>query len=234
MEERLQIVLKEYIKNVEEVCNLLVRSINYSQNLDLKNKYDFFEYRASCKIMEFETEEISYRLHGKGCVAFNEKMFIDWDFGYRSRWCGINPWKVSMTLKKNKSSYTEYYDGNLIKTSCDLLVENGIMFKQFDQYYFEIPENETFKPKFPTEYDTLIVEYCNSKWSIPRNKVIDRFIRKSSRVYNKIKENEDTYMLRFLFEGKEVYVIPYDDTGYPENAVKIMSDDILQKLLKTQ
>lgn len=69
--------------------------------------------------MEFEIEGISYRLHGKGFMAFNEKMYIDWDFGYRSRWCGIDSWKVSMTLKFNKSRYIEYYDGNLVHKLCE-------------------------------------------------------------------------------------------------------------------
>lgn len=83
--------------------------------------------------MEFEAEGINYRLHGKGCVAFNEKRFIDWDFGYRSRWCGINPWKVSITLKKNNSAYIEYFDGNLIQTACEQLTKKGILFKRYGQ-----------------------------------------------------------------------------------------------------
>lgn len=49
MEEELQIVLKEYIKDVEDVCHILVKSINSSENLNLKNKYDFFVYRSCCK-----------------------------------------------------------------------------------------------------------------------------------------------------------------------------------------
>ena len=110
MEEKLQNILKEYIRDVENVCNILLKSINNSENLSLKNKYDFFMYRASCKKMEFEAEGISYRLHGKGCMAFNKEMFINWDFGYRSRWCGIDPCKVSMTLKESNSPHTEYFD----------------------------------------------------------------------------------------------------------------------------
>lgn len=234
MEEKLRIILQEYIKNVEDVCNILVKSINYFEKLDLKNKYDLYIYISKHKRMEFEAEGISYKLHGKGCVAFNEEMFIDWDFGYRSRWCGIDPWKVSMTLKKNNSPYIEYYDGNLVQTGCEQFVKEGIMFKRYDQYYFEITEAETFKPEFPTEYDTLIIEYFNSSWSIPRNKVIDRFIRKSTRVHNQINKNEDKYMLKFLSGGKEIFTIPYNDISYPENAVKIMSDEIIKNLSEVQ
>lgn len=233
MEERLQFVLKEYIKEVEEICSILLRGINSVEAQKINNKYDFFEYRSNCKKMEFEVGGYSYRLHGKGCTAYNKEKFIDWDFGYRSRWCGIDPWKVAITLKKNNSPYTDFYDGNLIKTICERFVENGIMFKQYGQYYFEIPANETFIPEFPTEYDTLIIEYNDLRWSIQRNKIIERFIRKSSKIYNQIYEVTDRYMLRFLFNDKEVYTIPYNDVCYPENAVKIMNDEIIINFLKS-
>lgn len=65
--------------------------------------------------MEYEFSGIKYYLHGKGCTASDDKIFLDWDFGYRSRWCGINPWKVAMSLNKSGSDYVGYYDGNLIK-----------------------------------------------------------------------------------------------------------------------
>lgn len=51
-------------------------------------------------------------------------------------------------------------------------------------------------------------------------------------MYNKIDKNEDKYVLSFLLEEKEIYSISYDDIGYPEGAIKIMSDDILHNLLK--
>ena len=67
-------------------------------------------------------------------------------------------------------------------------------------------------------------------WSIPRNKIIDKFIRKSRWVHKQIDKNKDTYILRFMLKGKEIYSISYDDIGYPEEAVKIMSDEILYNL----
>lgn len=62
-----------------------------------------------------------------------------------------------MTIKKSKSQYSEYYDGNLIKKTCEQAVKDGIMFKKYEQYYFAIPKSETFKPQFPKEFDTLVV-----------------------------------------------------------------------------
>ena len=41
-------------------------------------------------------------------------------------------------------------------------------------------------------------------------------------------------MLKFLLGGKEIFTIPYNDVSYPENAVKIMSDEIIKNLLKIE
>lgn len=131
----MQVVFKEYIADVEDVCKLLLKSINDSENINLRNKYDFFEYRSKCKKMEFEVGEVKYRFHGKGCTVFNHEKVIEWDFGYRSRWCGIDPWKVSMTLKYG-GPYAEFYDVNLLQTACEQFVKEGVMFKKYDQYYF--------------------------------------------------------------------------------------------------
>ena len=51
-----------------------------SENTNLRNKYDFFEYRSKCKKMEFEVGEVKYRFHGKGCTVFNQENVIEWDF----------------------------------------------------------------------------------------------------------------------------------------------------------
>lgn len=67
--------MQEYLKNVEDICNILLEGINYSDNLNLKTKKDFLVYRMEKSKMEFEIRGISYRLHGKGCVAFNKDFF---------------------------------------------------------------------------------------------------------------------------------------------------------------
>ena len=137
MEEKIRRILEEYINDVEDICNYLLKGINDSENLNLRNKWDFFAYREDGYKLEFEVGGISYRLHGIGCMAFNEKMYINWDFGYRSRWCGIEPWKVYITLK---NSGKECYDEKLIEEVCRNFVERGIMFEKGGQYYFSIPK----------------------------------------------------------------------------------------------
>jgi len=226
MENEIRMIMEDYIEQVNDACANLLSS------LGLRDKWDFFAYRSEQRKIEFEANGISYRLHGKGCSAFNENMFLDWDFGYRSRWCGIDPWKLALTLKKNQSESVEYYDGNLIKEVCEQAVLNGEMFGKYNQYYFTIPIQETFEPDFPKEFDTLIVEHFDSRWIIPKNKTVDRFIRKSKWIYKEIDKSNNKYVLRFMLEGREIYTIPYDDIGYPENAVSIMSDDIIRNLEK--
>ena len=232
MNNQIKSIIDEYITNVNEVCHKLLEGINIEENLELKTKADFFEYRNSVRKMEFNVNGINFRLHGGGCFAFSNKLFLNWNFGYRSRWCGIDPWMLGMTLKKNKSTYVEYYDGKLLKKACEQAVFDGEMFEKNGLYYYLIPINETFSPNFPKDYDTLIIEYHSDKWTVSRNKVIDRFLRKSNRVNKKVYDSENVYLLRFFLNNKEVYTIPYDDICYPENAIKIMTDDIICNLKK--
>lgn len=228
MEEKLKIIINEYMESVNEVC------INLLKGLNLKSKEEFWKYKQTHWGTEFEVNGIKYIFHGKGCSATNDEMFIDWDFGYGSRWCGINPWILASMLEHNKDAHVEYYDSKRIKEECEQAVSNGEMYQKYDLYYFSIPISETFEPDFPKEFDTLIIEHFDSKWTIPRNKVIDRFIRKSRRVYNSIEKSLNKYTLRFIFEGKEIYSIPYDDIGYPENAVRIMNDILINLSKETK
>lgn len=230
MGERFKNVACGYICKINAVCDNLLKNLNASKNIDLRSKMDFFNYRTKTKKMEYIFDGITYIFHGKGCTAFNDKIFLDWDFGYRSRWCGIDPWKVAISLMKSNSEFVEFYDENLIKDICEQFVIDGTMFNRQGQYYFTIPENQTFKPDFPREFDYLIIEHNGLKYSISRNKAIDRFIKKSSRIYNQIDKNKNCYLLKFFHKGKLLYTIPYDDIGYPENAVKIMSDVIIKNM----
>ena len=160
MDNELKLIMEEYMECVDSVCLNLIKGLN------LRTKWDFLEYMSTHHKMEFEINGISYRFHGKGCRAFNKEMFIDWDFGYRSRWCGIDPWLLARTLEYNKSKHIEYYDGKIIKEECEQAVLDGKMFKKYNLYYFVIPIADTFEPDFPKEFDTLIIEHFDSKWTI--------------------------------------------------------------------
>lgn len=232
MDDKIKSVIDGYIANVEDVCCKLLEGINTQENQDLRTKWDFFEYRGNVRKTEFIINDITYRLHGKGCFAFGEGLFLNWDFGYRSRWCGIDPWMLGMTLKLGGSSQTEYFDGKLLDEACELAVMEGEMFKKNGLYHYSINKVDTFLPDFPKEYDTLVIEYSHEKWILPRSKMTDRFIRKSNWICNQIWGNKNTYVLRFFLENRELYSVPYDDINYPEHAIKIMTDTILWNLKK--
>lgn len=226
----LEETIKSYLKTVYTVSHILVDGINALESLSLHNKRDFFEYRLSARKTKFFIGGLIYELHGKGCTAYNNEFYIDWDFGYRSRWCGINPWKIARTLKKNENPLTQFYDGSFIESQCEKSVLDGIMFKYKEQYYFNIPIEQTFRPNFPGEFNALSIEYRNNTWILQRNKTIDRFVRKSTWVYNQVDQCDDRCILRFILNGREIYQIAYSDIAYPESAVRIMSDNILNKL----
>lgn len=234
LEVKIKNVIDEYIVNVNKMCNILLQGINLQENLNLNTKYQFFEYRNKTRKTEFYMNDIKFKLHGRGCFVFSKEMFLNWDFGYRSRWCGIDPYKVGMTLKENKSPFIEYYDGEILKQACVQAVIEGEMISKGNLYHYSIPDNETFIPDFPDEYDILLIENFGKKWLVKRNKEIDKFLRKSNRVHNEVHNNLNAYTLRFFLENKEVYSIPYDDVCYPESAIKIMSDNIIWNLKKCE
>lgn len=119
-----------------------------------------------------------------------------------------------------------------MKQACVQAVIEGEMISKGNLYHYSIPDNETFIPDFPDEYDILLIENFGKKWLVKRNKEIDKFLRKSNRVHNEVHNNLNAYTLRFFLENKEVYSIPYDDVCYPESAIKIMSDNIIWNLKK--
>jgi len=80
------------------------------------------------------------------------------------------------------------------------------MYKKHDLYYLTIPNNETFTPDFPEEFDTLVVEYIHDEWIIPRNKLVDRLLRKSKRVHQEVGKNLETYTIKFLLDDKRYFL----------------------------
>lgn len=234
-ENKAEKVLRDYIVDVERACEILLNGINTQEKLNIKTKYQLFEYLMKTHKNKFVIDDMTFQLHGgRGCFLFSEGLFLSWDFGYRSRWCGIDPYKVGMTLKENKSPLSVFYDGTVLKDYCDQAVDNGEMICKYNMYYFTVPDAEMFKPDFPKDYDTLMIEGPDEKWTIRRNSETDRFVRKSNKVHNEIFNKNNVYILHFFSDGKEVYSIPYDDVCYPENAVSIFSDNIICNLKKNK
>lgn len=102
------------------------------------------------------------------------------------------------------------------------------MYKKYGLYYFAIMDEELVEPNFPKVFDTLEIEYFKETYTIKRNKIVDRFLRKSNKVYKEIENYYDKYTLRFLLEGKEIYKFYYSDVGYPEKAVDLMKNILIE------
>ena len=87
MEKDLKNLLNDYINQVNDLCmNLLV-------GLDLHNKTELIQYLYMGKerIWELCINNVAYKFHGSGCNAYYGGREIQWDFGRRSHWCGIDP-----------------------------------------------------------------------------------------------------------------------------------------------
>lgn len=222
MDDSLKSIMREYMEMVDSVC------IGLMESLQLRTKAELGMYKASHLKYEYEANGITYIFHGRGCCAYSDELYLDWNFGCGSRWCGIDPWLLARTLKRGHHPFAEGRNeneiGDQISAECGLAATSGEMVKKYDLYYFTIPVSETFKPDFPEQFDTLLVEHLDSVWKIPRNKLVERFLRKSSRVYGKMETYYDLYTLRFLLDGEEVYRIFYADIGYGESAARIMKE----------
>ena len=142
MEDGLRTVMKEYIDQVNDVCLRLLAG------LCLKSKADFLCSRKLRWGIEYEINGTKYLLHGAGCRACDGERYLDWNFGYGSRWCGIDPWLLARTLEYNRDPHTEYYDGNRVKAECEQAVSLGEMYRSTisitSQFLSAKPLNHSF------------------------------------------------------------------------------------------
>ena len=121
---------KDYISDVDKVYTIMI------QGLKLKSKKELIKYREVQGKGEFYLNGNNrYTFHGSGCRFSNNKLKIDWDFGYGDVLCGIDPWKLFYYIKDNRIT-NEFNDGYQIKELFDELVINGILIKKNNLYYF--------------------------------------------------------------------------------------------------
>lgn len=227
MNESFAIAIRQYYSIVKSACQEFCDYIGKSNSVELKNKSDLYAFLRSSQLSVFDLGEKSYHFHGGGCsVMTNGKQIIAWDFGYRSWLCGIEPYKMALTLSNFSSGLEEIFDSEQISELCEVEVEKGNMTKHYGQYYMNLLSLETEKYSFPIDYDSLIIEQRNIRRAFCKSDSIDRFIRKSTKVYKNIKELEDNIVLVFIKNNTEIGRFLYNDTAYPDSAVRVM-DQIL-------
>lgn len=219
---------KEYYSIVEDKCNKLISAIERDKDQIIVNKFDLFDLMHRDERSEMWVDSYKYFFHGAGCTVTQDDVIIaDWDFGFRSWWCGIDPFKMAITLEHNFSNYKNYYDGSFIKEKCEEYLAEEVFFYK-GQYYIDLVKLNSIKANFPSEYDYLIIEYKGVRKCYYRNKSVDKFIRKSNRIYRYIDRLKNNYILYFYKDNCEIAHVYYNDIAYPYSAVKIMNGEIIK------
>ncbi|WP_026512839.1 DUF6896 domain-containing protein [Butyrivibrio sp. LB2008] len=228
MHDELIEAYKRYYRIVECAC---VDLIDYYNKIGavLWDKYSLIEYLHQERIFEICFDEKKYLFHGGGCtVMLYDNPLIDWDFGYRSWWCGIDPYKMARTLKADQYTDADFYNGEYIQEICEKSCLENIVFVYKNQYYINLLSIGAKELKRPETYDKMIVRYKDRIKEFPKTKSIDKFLRKSTNVYSDIESLGNLYFLSFFLDGTEVGSFVYRDIAFPETAAKIMNDEIIK------
>ncbi|SCW83746.1 hypothetical protein SAMN04487970_106224 [Paenibacillus tianmuensis] len=129
MNEELEILLKQYINDVNAVCALMLNGLGLSSKEELRT------FRAKCPSGEFYLDGMNYyTFHGRGCRFSNKDIEIDWDFGFGDKWCGINPMLFYSYIRDNNKSTVPYRAITIIN-ECEDMEQKGKMIKKYDLYY---------------------------------------------------------------------------------------------------
>ncbi len=217
-----------YYDIVKKLCEHLMHHITDHENIDVYNKRTLYQYLYETHCFEYQINDESFIFHGSGCSYYISSLKkTDWDFGYRSLWCGVDPYKMSLTLKNNDYPDKNYHDAEYIKSKCKYYHSTGELKLYNYQYYIDFLQKETMRITFPTEYDRLEIDDGITRKVFERSKIIDKFLRKSNRVYKYIDSLSGNVDLVFYNNDIKVANFPYNDIAYPDSAVDIMSHQIL-------
>ena len=119
MDKEFELAVCKYYEIVKEKCESLINHINLHDKVTIINKFELLSYLRKNKISNYQYDGYNYIFHGCGCtVFFNENIVADWDFGFRSLWCGIDAYKMSLTLKNNDYPNQIFYESNIIHELC--------------------------------------------------------------------------------------------------------------------
>jgi hypothetical protein len=221
--------VKIYYNIVENACERLINHINSEYNANINNKLDLYKFIHNNRIYEYKVDNDKYYFHGVGCsVERNNEIAIDWNFGYRNWWCGIDPNKMSITLKNASECTNSYIEMNKIKEECTRMLEEKKMLFYKNQYYFDLMKLQTKTQIIPEEYDKISITYNGKSIIIDKSKVVDKFIRKSRVVYANIEHLKNNYTIDFYKDDNIIFSILYNDNAYSDKAVMIMNNELLK------
>ena len=100
MEDKFLEATKTYFTIVENACNSLISYIECTEQITILNKFDLYNYFNCSHKFEFDIGDRKYYCHGNGMmVVYNDIVIINWNFGCKSWWCGIDPFLMAETLR---------------------------------------------------------------------------------------------------------------------------------------
>lgn len=224
-----ELAVSMYYKIVKDLCLSLINNINKTENILIHDKFELYSYFRKKKQTIFYVCGKRYVLHGSGMtVFFNNKIVADWDFGYRNLWCGIDPFKMAITLKNFNFKIADFYDGIYINEICKEYYSTNDLILHGNQFYINYLNKGTKKIDFPSYFDTLIIKYNGKEKAFKASKIINKFIRKANEIYKDIEKLDDSFELLFIHDNNEVSRILYNDFAYPKSAVEILYHQILR------
>jgi hypothetical protein len=232
MEELFDLAIRQYYSIVKSAYIDFIDYVREQQSIEINSISQLYEFLRNCQQTIFYLDKKKYHFHGGGCsVWISDKQIIAWDFGYRSWLCGIEPYKMALTLFNFNCNLEEVFDSERISDLCKAEVKNGNMTEHLGQYYINLLSCETKTYTFPSEYDSLIIEKNDHKYKFNKTTTLDRFIRKSTKVYKHIDKLDYNFVLVFMKDNVEIGRYLYNDIAYPESAVKIMDEILLSAKL---
>lgn len=230
MDLEFELAVEKYYGIVQSICESLLEIIRSREDVLVYDKSDLYVYLRSHNVHEYVTGNEKYIFHGAGCSYYiSEVLMAEWDFGYRNLWCGIDPYKMSRTLRNYEYYNNEYYNAEYIKSMCDRYVAEERLRLYKCQYYIDLLKKDTVRISFPSEYDKLIIKDGVKTYVIQKSSIVDKFIRRSNKVYKCIDELSGNMSLEFYYKDQLVASILYNDVAYPDSAVDLMTHQILKK-----
>lgn len=227
MQNEFKAASDEYYKIVKNACDRFIVYLREEKEISVDGKFGLYRYLHESQYSEYYVSDHKYVFHGAGCTVYkDDEPTIQWDFGYRNLWCGIDPYKMAETLKHNCYHMKDYHDSQYLKDRCNDLYASHELRLYKGQYYFDLLRDETIVPAFPEEYDLVIIRDGERHKTFKRSVITDRFIRKSEKIYKYIDRLEGNLILEFYHQDNLIVSVLYNDIAYPDAAYKIMREQM--------
>ncbi len=130
MSDEIRELFYDYLKRVNDACENLIKEINRTSTLALRDKMDLLTKHRSEHHTPFEINSTTYFYHGSGMRMINADVDLDWDFCTGKGWASIDPWKVARSMKIS--------DGNKLYEACMQAVKEGQMSTPDNSHFFFI------------------------------------------------------------------------------------------------